>query len=262
MIQQVLKTVEVPQVHYVYEIIEERIVEKIDVPFLCVKGKIIDVVKKIPQERLVEETGVPVPRVAEKTVEVPKVQFHGRVVEVPVVTQRQDVPSMPRERIQECIVEEIIDVAVSRVMEKIIEGMRPIPQERVQSSTVEQSVDALDPQIQEDIVQHNKTLHVIKKNHVKKCLGMFAEIADLNDDHMKFYEQFGKCDKLGVHDDCTVGAKIAELLRPNVSTSKTAEVPQAQFIDKLVDVPVDMPRHVPAFQVAQKTAEIPQVQFI
>ena len=57
-IQQVLKTVEVPQVHYVYEIIEERIVEKIDVPFLCVKGKIIDVVKKIPQERLVEETGV------------------------------------------------------------------------------------------------------------------------------------------------------------------------------------------------------------
>ena len=147
-------------------------------------------------------------------------------------------------------------------MEKIIEGVGPIPQERVQSSTVEQSVDALDPQIQEDIVQHNKTLHVIKKNHAKKCLEMFAEIAELNDDHMKFYEQFGKCNKLGVHDDCTVGAKIAELLRPNVSTSKTAEVPQAQFIDKLVDVPVDMPRQVPAVQVAQKTAEIPQVQFI
>ena len=51
-------------------------------------------------------------------------------------------------------------------------------------------------------------------------------------------------------------------MRPNVSTSKTADVPQAQFIDKLVDVPVDMPRQVPAVQVVQKTAEIPQVQFI
>ena len=32
---------------------------------------------------------------------------------------------MPRERIQECIVEEIIEVTVSRVMEKIIEGVNP-----------------------------------------------------------------------------------------------------------------------------------------
>ena len=207
-IQQVLKTVEFPQVQYVDEIIEERIVEKIDVPVPFVKEEIIDVVKQIPQERLVEETGVPVPRVAEKTVEVPQVQFHDRVVEVPVATQRQDVPSMPRERIQECIVEEIIEVAVSRVMEKNIEGVRPIPQERVQSSTVEQSVDALDPQIQMEIVPHNKTLHVIKKNHAKKCLEMFAEIAELNDDHMKFYEQFGKCNKLGVHDDSTVKPRL------------------------------------------------------
>ena len=59
--------------------------------------------------------------------------------------------------------------------------------------------------------------------------------------------------------------RLPELLRLNVSTSnvrKTAEVFQAQFIDKLVDVPVDMPRQVPAVQVAQRTAEIPQVQFI
>ena len=75
---------------------------------------------------------------------------------------------------------------------------------------------------------------MIKKNHVKKCLDMFAEIAELIDDHMKFHEQFGKCNKLGVHDDSTVGAKIAELLRSSVSTSKTAEVTQAQFIDKVV----------------------------
>merc|ERR1711957_185578 len=39
----------------------------------------------------------------------------------------------------------------------------------------------------------NKILRVIKKNLVKKCLEMFAEIAEKKDDYKKFYEQFGKC---------------------------------------------------------------------
>ena len=32
---------------------------------------------------------------------------------------------------------------------------------------------------------------------------MFAEIAEKKDDYKKFYEQFGKCLKLGVHEDST-----------------------------------------------------------
>ena len=42
---------------------------------------------------------------------------------------------------------------------------------------------------------------------------------------------------------------------------KTAEVLQAQVIDKVVDVPVDMQRQAPAVQVVQKTAEVPQIWF-
>ena len=113
-----------------------------------------------------------------------------------------------------------------------------------------QLIDVPDSQTQEEIVQQNKTLHVIKMDLVRKFLEMFAEIAELSDDVKEFF---------GVHDDSTVGAKIAELLRLNVSTSnvqKTAEVPQAQFIDKVVDVPVDMQRQAPAVQVVQKTAEV------
>ena len=82
----------------------------------------------------------------------------------------------------------------------------------------------------------------------------------MSEDVKEFYEQLGKCFKLGVHDDSSVGAKIAELLRLNVSTSnvqKTAEVPQAQIVDK-----VDRQRQDPAVQVVQKTAEVPQIQFI
>merc|ERR1719420_946009 len=42
-----------------------------------------------------------------------------------------------------------------------------------------------------ETLQQNKILRVIKKNLVKKCLEMFAEIAEKKDDYKKFYEQFG-----------------------------------------------------------------------
>merc|ERR1719284_595598 len=55
--------------------------------------------------------------------------------------------------------------------------------------------------ISRETLQQNKILRVIKKNLVKKCLEMFAEIAEKKDDYKKFYEQFGKCLKFGIHED-------------------------------------------------------------
>merc|ERR1711871_700579 len=87
--------------------------------------------------------------------------------------------------------------------------------------------------ISRETLQQNKILRVIKKNLVKKCIETFNEIAENADDYKKFYEQFGKNLKLGIHEDSTNRAKLAELLRFQTSKSGDDMVSLKEYIDRM-----------------------------
>ena len=85
--------------------------------------------------------------------------------------------------------------------------------------------------VSREILQKSDALKLVKKQLLKKVFDM---IEDLDEDkYLKFYEQFSKCIKLGIHEDTTNKDRLVKLFRFYTTKSEGKYVSFENYVSKM-----------------------------
>ncbi|XP_022332033.2 heat shock protein HSP 90-beta-like [Crassostrea virginica] len=87
--------------------------------------------------------------------------------------------------------------------------------------------------ISREMLQQSKILKVIRKNLVKKCIELIEDLTEDKDNYKKFYEQFAKNLKLGIHEDSTNRKKLADFLRYYSSQSGDEMTSLKEYVSRM-----------------------------
>jgi len=87
--------------------------------------------------------------------------------------------------------------------------------------------------ISRENLQQSKILKLIQKNLVKKCIELFKEIAENDEDYKTFYGAFAKMIKLGIHEDSKNRKKLAEFLRYHSTKSGEDQVSLKKYVERM-----------------------------
>merc|ERR1712076_295258 len=87
--------------------------------------------------------------------------------------------------------------------------------------------------ISRETLQQNKILKVIRKNLVKKAIELFQELSEEQEAFDKFYEQFGKNIKLGIHEESQQRKKLSEFLRYHSSNDDNTMTSLKDYVSRM-----------------------------
>ena len=250
----------------------DQIAQKtIEIPRLRRIGNVID----IP---VVQVEHVPESRVAEKTVEITQLDVVEKIVETPEIKTGHGI----QDKIQQRTVAQIVDVPVQQFAEEQAQVSKVFSQNRVQQGFRGQTAETPDISLAEKTVEmpdtrtQDKTQHVVNTHGQHVVNTVEAEKPFINET-INQVTMHVEIPQLQIVEKTVEAAKhiqqervkelrskfevghTSEVPRPIRSVQKTVEVPRVQYIDKVADIPVDMQRQVSTTQAAQDIEEVEDV---